>query len=164
MLPLNQLESLSEAHADILKKKADLSKKMLEIEFNEAIEKLTKHVLEKAETEIMEAVKKGKKNTSITTYEPRYNTNNFGIFYANRPSDETNYVARKVVNELKNQGFFITRNEFHSDHASYNISWQNFKPNPNYKQPDFEKTIKKLQEKITKLNNLNKQADKIITE
>ena len=48
MLPLNQLEALSEAHAEIIKKKDELDEKMLRLEFEREIEKLTNEALEKA--------------------------------------------------------------------------------------------------------------------
>ena len=164
MLPISQLESLSNIHAEIKIKRAELSRKMMQIEFDAEIEKIAKKDIEAAENTIMEAVKKGNTNVTITTHEPSYYTDKFFVLYCSKPTEEMSLVGKKVSNELKMQGLDVTEPKYHGNFTTYNVSWLNIKPNPNYKEPDFEKTVKKLQEKVAKMNNLIKQATKIIEE
>lgn len=165
MLPLNQLEALSEAHAEIIKRKDELDEKMLRLEFEKEIEKLTSEALEDAESKIMEAVKKGFKGAVVWAYEPCKGTNKYFRFYFNKTSEENRNVGNRVIKELQDQGFKThISNTGHYGKTEITINWANFHPNANYEQPNHKEVLKKLDDKISKLAKLNEQADTIIAE
>lgn len=154
-LPLNQLEALSEAHANLNQKKEELDKKLLEVRFDNDVEKRVEKYLKEAEKEIMNAVKDGKKKTGVYVYEP--DQRDFYCIHREKP------VATRVGKELKKQGFKILFDK-RSGSTYVVISWENFHPNTEYEQPNFEEELKKLNNKIVRLTMLNKQADEIIAE
>lgn len=164
MLPLNQLEALSEAHAEIIKKKDELDEKMLRLEFERDIEKLTNEALEDAESKIMEAVKKGFKGTTVCAYEPSKYTDKYFRFYVNKSAEECRHVGSRVIKELNSQGFKTNISNIHGYAIEITINWANFHPNANYEQPNHKEILKKLDDKISKLAKLNEQASKIISE
>lgn len=164
MLPLNQLEALSEAHAEIIKRKDELDEKMLRIEFERDIEKLTKEAIENAELKIMEAVKSGYKSVKVCVYEPTMHTNKYFRFYYNKTTEETRYVTNRVMKELNAQGFKVYTDEIRCHATLIIIKWLGFHPNANYEQPNYTEALEKLNDKISKLAKLNEQADKIIAE
>lgn len=162
-LPLNQLEALSEAHADLINKKEELAMKLLQIEFDNDVERRVVKYLKDAEKAIMDSVKNGDKNTRIFTAEPNQHEHDFWKIYKKMDTWDKRPVAIHIAKELRKQGFAISLERMY-EQTIIHISWENFHPNTKYKQPDFEEELKKLNDKIFRLTALNKQADKIIAE
>ena len=154
-LPLNQLEALSKAHADLNQKKEELDEKILEVRFDSEVKRLTEKYLKEAEKEIMNAVRNGKKETGVYVFEP--NPQDFYRIHKEIP------VATHVGKELKKQGFKILFDK-RSGSTYVVIGWENFHPNTEYEQLNFEEELKKLNDKIVRLTALNKRADRIIAE
>ena len=161
-LPLSQLEALSEAHAGLKQKKEELDEKLLEVRFDSEVERLTEKYLKEAEKEIMDAVKEGYKETGTYAYEP--NKDEFYLIYKKTDTWDERPVATRVGEELKKQGFKIDLDRRYSSFTKVCICWKNFHSNTEYKQPNFEEELKKLNDKLARLTVLNKQADKIIAE
>lgn len=160
-LPLNQLEALSEAHAGLKQKKEELDEKLLEARFDSEVERLTEKYFKEAEKEIMDAVRNGKKETGVYVYEP--DSSSFYSIYKKMDYLNNMPVAKRIEKELKKQGFTVTLDE-RSACTYVDICWENFHPNAEYEQPNFEEELKKLNDKIIRLTALNKQADEIIAE